>query len=561
MAAALGVTGRAWGQLTLPGFSKSPDSDPWQFVDAVALSPFALTEKLVLGSRPCQWNTEAVVMGLLRKRDDPAEVLVGLTQKLLADPRTDDKDKRDLLVEAIGALALERAHGAGKEAPRGIEALLNGRHYEHAWRVERVVAFASAIPAPRLRAFLEAQMDDFSFQLVEYGKKSGYGHLSAGLLRVAYDEDLARRWVAKTCESLASSNEVLRREAISLGQAGPAVLPLVLEELAKRPRGDDAVSKPRDGLRLAVAVIAAELARTGQPIPPELDPHFSADDELRQSENGFLDAKVMGHILEKLPAHRGARVVKSWLALESAWVNKTLPKVAPPHLRSLVVEETLAERVVRLASATGLACDTRIYALLPVPSEIDDDDDIERLAGIVNRAGAVPEALSADRIPKVKNKPMKHVITFDLDAMPEVKSRFNAKGARAMALFVSPQKSNGSGEPFNDDMVYVPLSEAEALGGPKGGGGRAFTIVPLDVPGAAFTNADGPGLADMRRAIVGLPGRALGKPNLIQDGGEEALEHMAAEFVMQLDEGIVPMNLGDQGLVYLYQITAFWQCH
>jgi hypothetical protein len=561
VAAALGLSGRAWGERTLPALSKSKDADPWQFLDAAALSPFALAQRMVLGARPCQWNTERLVMSLLEKRDDAPEELVGLAQKLLADGRTDDKDKRDSLVEAIGALALERAHRAGREAPAGVEALLNGRHYEHAWRNERIVAFASAIPAPRLHAFLEAQMDDFSFQLVEYGKKSGNGHLSAGLLRVHFDEGLARRWVAKTCESLERSTERLRREAIALGQAGPAVLAPVLDELARRPRGDKALGRPRDGLRLASAWIAAELARTGRPIPPELDELFSGDDELRQYEDGFLDRKVMGPILEKLPQDRGERVVRSWLAMESAGVNKALAQVVPPPLRSLVVEETLAERVVRLAKATGLACDTRIYALLPVPSEIEDDDEIEKLAGVVNRAGAVPEGLTADRIPKVKNKPMKHVLTFDLDAMPEVKGRMGAAGARAMALFVSPQKNNRSGEPFNDDMVYVPLSEAEAAEGPQGGGGRAFTIVPVDVPAAAFTEADGPELADLRRAIFALPGRALGKPNLLQDGGEESLDSMDGDFVMQLDERIAPMNLGDGGLLYLYRTTAFWQCH
>jgi len=561
VAAALGVTGRAWGERVLPGLAKTPGADPWRFLDAVALSPFALAEKMVVESRPCRWSTEKLVMSLLGLRDDPAARLVGLAEKLLADPRSDDQPERDTLVEAMGALALERAHRAGEPAPPGVEALLNGRHYEHGWRNERIVAFAGALPPARLHAFLEAQLDNFTSQLVPNGQAGGAGHLSAGLLRVAFDEALARRWIAKTCESLARSNEVLKREAVALGQAGPLVLPLVLAELAKRPRDDDQLRRPRDGLRLAVLVIAAELARTDQPIPAELDEHVSADAELRPYADSFVDSKLLGPVLAKLPADRGERVVRSWLALESAHVNKSLAKMAPPHLRSLVVEETLAERVARLARATGLALDTRIYALLPVSSDVEDDDEIEALAGLVNRAGAVPQGLAADRIPKLKNRPLKHVITFDLEQMPEVRERLGATGARAMALFVSPHKNNTSGEPFNDDMVYVPLSEEEAAPGPRGEGGKAFTITPLDVPAAAFGDQDGPGLADLRRAINGLPGRALGAPYLIQDGGEESLEGLSREFVMQLDEGIVRMSLGDHGLLYLYRTTAFWQCH
>lgn len=59
----------------------------------------------------------------------------------------------------------------------------------------------------------------------------------------------------------------------------------------------------------------------------------------------------MGPILERLPADRGERVVRSWLALESAWVNQTLPKVTPPHPRSLVVEETLGSTCSRSIDA------------------------------------------------------------------------------------------------------------------------------------------------------------------------------------------------------------------
>ncbi len=52
-----------------------------------------------------------------------------------------------------------------------------------------------------------------------------------------------------------------------------------------------------------------------------------------------------------------------------------------------------------------------------------------------------------------------------------------------------------------------------------------------------------------------MPARVFGPPLWLQDdeGGDG--------FVMQLDEGLVDVNLGDGGIMYAFADDAFWQCH
>ncbi len=543
VAAALGLAGAAWGERTLPLLAKHPDADPWHFLDAAARSPAKLAEAMVLGVRPCGYRTAHTVLDFLRRRDDGAAWLVALVGKL-AKAKHDDARYLAELVEAIGALALERAHRAGKPAPEGTEALLTGTIYDHRIRRVTIVPFASAIPAKRLQAFLTAALE------------TPNGHLHAGMLRAANDDALVRRWVKRMCEGIAKSTEVQIREAIALGEAGPGVLPLLLDELAAAK-----LPKVRIGIRAAVLGIAAELARSDAEIPPSLDALLGGDDEVRNHDYAELlcNGDLLGTVLAKLPAERGAAIVKSWLALERSNVQKKLVAAVPPHLRGLVVDETPVDRIARLAG--GHACDARIYAIAPYETDDEDvdvsDDDI---TGKVNWIGAAPVGLAKAKIPKAGTRAMKHVITFDLAAMPEVRAILAAPTTtRAIAVFASPAKASEAGEPFNDDLVYVPLSEAEATSG-TGGKGRRFTITALDVPRAVLGDRVPPALADLRVAIGQLAGRALGPAMLIQELDDKTVDKLGA-LAMQLDGRVVDLNLGDEGLLYLYRATAFFQSH
>ena len=53
-----------------------------------------------------------------------------------------------------------------------------------------------------------------------------------------------------------------------------------------------------------------------------------------------------------------------------------------------------------------------------------------------------------------------------------------------------------------------------------------------------------------------MPGRALGFPIWLQ-GDEDS----GGEFLFQFDEALAYTNLGDSGVMYVFDDTAFWQCH
>ena len=74
----------------------------------------------------------------------------------------------------------------------------------------------------------------------------------------------------------------------------------------------------------------------------------------------------------------------------------------------------------------------------------------------------------------------------------------------------------------------------------------------VEVPSSVFFAEGG----ELYKAIYGAHARVLGDPIWLQseeDGG--------GTFVMQLDEGFVDVNLGDMGVLYVYDDGGFWQCH
>ena len=62
-------------------------------------------------------------------------------------------------------------------------------------------------------------------------------------------------------------------------------------------------------------------------------------------------------------------------------------------------------------------------------------------------------------------------------------------------------------------------------------------------------------LQDLHTVIYQLPIRIGGNPIWLQEN------EGATGFIMQFDEEFVSMNMGDSGVMYLYEANGFWQCY
>lgn len=173
-----------------------------------------------------------------------------------------------------------------------------------------------------------------------------------------------------------------------------------------------------------------------------------------------------------------------------------------------------------------------------------------------HRRGGLPPGVSADDWPTFKETPMVHLFTLDLAELPELRKKLKGK-PRTLSFFVANPDENEAFEADNDETAVVTRSEKDAKTegeAPDEAEVRDlswFTTTRVEVPGGAWARGS------LRSAIYGESARALGKPVWLQD--EEGDPN--ATFVMQFDETFVDVNLGDMGVMYVFENGGFWQCH
>jgi antitoxin component YwqK of YwqJK toxin-antitoxin module len=219
-------------------------------------------------------------------------------------------------------------------------------------------------------------------------------------------------------------------------------------------------------------------------------------------------------------------------------------------------EETPVARLKRLANKLP-GGKTRIYAL-----RRRRDDDEEQAEGEVetglSQTGGAPPPLSDARWPTFKKEKMEFLLALDLDQLPEL--RQGRPEAAAVALYLSSIDENAAYTPYNKEsaVVWLTREEAEAWAPLRAAdSGAGILVEALDVPSAAlYASEDDGALHELHRLIYALPGRALGAPIWLQ-GDEDS----GGEFLFQFDEALAYTNLGDSGVMYVFDDTAFWQCH
>ena len=80
--------------------------------------------------------------------------------------------------------------------------------------------------------------------------------------------------------------------------------------------------------------------------------------------------------------------------------------------------------------------------------------------------------------------------------------------------------------------------------------------VPRKVFAISHGDGEDPALHELRGLVYQARGRVLGSPIWLQDDA-----HPGSAFHLQFDEGFASVNLGDCGVMYVFDDTAFWQCH
>lgn len=160
---------------------------------------------------------------------------------------------------------------------------------------------------------------------------------------------------------------------------------------------------------------------------------------------------------------------------------------------------------------------------------------------------------------------MEHLITLDLDEMPELKAGtlFNA---RAVALFISDIIENEAFEPSTKETAVVILSEDDIKNGELSPTLRdnqsppsCYKVTPVKVPLCVFDelpeDQEESELGKLKDAIFSSSGYAGSSPSWLQ------YEEHEGHFLFQFDESLVDVNLGDAGVMYAFTDVAFWQCH
>lgn len=274
-------------------------------------------------------------------------------------------------------------------------------------------------------------------------------------------------------------------------------------------------------------------------------------------------------LVEALARHEGlSGTVVGWLkgALNADQVDAWIAAAQPAGGSAPLTEEAPHEKLARLSQAYFEAYGaSRARETIYLLTRQD-----EAPAGL-SKVGGLPVGVTRKSWPKRRGKtPMTHLWTLDLAELPKLRARLGDGSARLLQLFVEDPDDNEAYSPYNEQTRVVLVGE-EALeaGEPEGDWvdeleaqeARGVAIHEVEVPSGAFSvgyddeGDEAVALRDIRSAIYRTSCRALGEPLWLQ--GEEE----GGGFLLQFDEGFADVNLGDCGVMYVFDDTAFWQCH
>lgn len=387
-----------------------------------------------------------------------------------------------------------------------------------------------------------------------------------------------------------------------LGLCGLAVVPAAAARMATSE------AKHAAGYGEAILYVLARAAAAGQTWDPSWDEHVHLE-HVRFAYGGSKVEPILA-MLAGLAAERHARVLQVNLERcgEEPWrVVRCLRGDDPPALieaafaglfarRSTITPGSLGEGLRKIGVAI-VGPLRRAFATTPTESTLmreleraldpaafaafkaglgrpieTKEQELRRLAAALPgpkvrvyrlaRGDAAPAADAVARIggqprgvaeaPRRGSEAMRHVLTLDLAALPELARRY--PGMRSLSLYLpdpDDAELHEAGELVwtrEEDLGRAPGSTAEA---------RALVALAFDVPAAIFAEEVEGEAKQVRRLLYSSSGHALGGPLWLQDG----LAGVDPEFVCQFDESLCSINLGDMGVMYVFAGSITWQCH
>ncbi len=284
------------------------------------------------------------------------------------------------------------------------------------------------------------------------------------------------------------------------------------------------------------------IAKPKKPTPAAVDTPFSGK---KICVTGKFSEMTRKEVEAKL-ASLGATVVgsvskKTDLVIVGEDAGSKLDKAEDLDIK-IMEEEDFLEMVDSIG--TG---DT-IYVLEPAKKK-------SKKIGL-GRIGGLPLGVPTDEWPESDGRLMTHLFTLDLEALPDLQTRF--KGHKTMSVFIADPDDNEAFEPGLGFTAVVFASDSTEHPAPAGVEVRKtsyYSVEEKTVPSYVWAaDYDEPGW-DERMELTSPAAFVSGQPVWIQ--GDEDV----GGFIMQFNEGLVDVNLGDAGTMYVFEDDAFWQCH
>ncbi|MBZ5710402.1 hypothetical protein [Nannocystis pusilla] len=496
-----------------------------------------------------------------------------------------------MLALMLTVVGIERAHAAGQAIPPELDARFDlDRVYDsEAETIARLRGVLTILGPARTHAILRAQL----------AKEFWFGKVSA-FLDVHFERGLVEEAFARLAAGKYATDAGL------LGYCSPALVPYAVEAQAQAQAPD---MKAMFGE--AILYMLSRASAEGQTWDVALDEHIQLD-QIRFSHGGSKVDPVLA-MLAKLPLERWVKVVTSnreRCAAEPWRLARVLRTDAPPELLDMVFQAVMARRqAIGSGSLSGelrkfgreiVAPILRAFGDAPAENTLmkeleralapevfaavkaglgkaveTPEQELRRLAAevpgpkvriyrlrrgegepgaeTVARIGGTPRGVVAP--PVDREEPMEHVITLDLAQLPELAARY--PGARSVSLYL-PDPQTGERHSRGELVWTAEADLDEAPGSTKGA--ATLRVEAFDVPEVIFDEggADLEGAAKRVRGFVySSHGYVGGGPLWLQDGAPG----VDPDFLFQFDEGLCYINLGDAGVMYVFDGYIDWQCH
>lgn len=501
------------------------------------------------------------------------------------------------LAEILTVVGIERAARAGEAVPPEVDARFDlDRVFESDPEyVVRLRAALTAIGRTRAHAVIRRVL-----------AKEFFYNKAGAILDLHFEPGLVEQGLKRMNEGKYAPDAGL------LAFCEPAIVPALIKAQAEAPTGKDLLHAA--ALGEAILYILARASAAGKAWDPGLDAQIQLD-RVRFSYGGSKVEPVLA-MLDRLPIERYVTVLGANLGRckEDPWrLVRVLRADTPPALIETIVQATIARRSTlesgglgdRLRKLGKAIVEPLLRALAEVPAEnslmralehaLDPEafaavkaglgkaietpeQELRRLAASVKgpklriyrlrrgeaapaadsvgRIGGTPRGVPEAAVPRFEDEPMEHVITLDLQQFPELAAR--RPGVRALSLYL-PDPGNAE---HHESGALVWVREEELSAAPGSTEGAATIVVEaFEVPAAIFEVESGSELeaaAQRVRSIVyGSAGYVLGGPLWLQDGPAGG----DPSFLFQFDESLCHINLGDSGVMYVFEGHMTWQCH